>query len=129
MKSLKLYWNKEFGFTGERVVAEELNQLLTLGWRAFHVDMFNVDHVAVEPIGVFAVETKATRKWKDRATAHEGYKVKRNGRQLTWPSGAKNELGLAQAERNAKTVADFLSKASGERTECTPVLTLPGLVY
>ena len=129
MKSLRAYWNYQLGFKGERVVAEELNQLLSQGWRVFHdvpFDGYNVDHVAVGPVGVFAVETKTRRKWKDRATVHAAHIVVWDGKQFTWPSGTKNEFGLDQAVRNAKTVGDFLSKATGESVSCQPVLTLPG---
>lgn len=129
MKSLQEYWNAQLGFKGERVVAEELNQLLALGWRVFHdvsFNGFNVDHIAVGPVGVFAVETKAKRKWKERATAHPAHMLKWDGRQITWPSGKKNDFGVAQADRNARTVAEFLSKSTGEPVICQPVLTLPG---
>jgi hypothetical protein len=129
VKSLRSYWNYKLGFKGERVVAEELNQLLAQGWRVFHdvpFDSFNVDHVAVGPVGVFAVETKTRRKWEDRAAVHPAYKVIWDGLQFTWPSGVKNDFGLEQATRNAKTVGEFLSKSTGERVVCLPVLTLPG---
>lgn len=129
MRSLRCYWDYQLGFKGERVVAEELNQLLSQGWRIFH-DVpfagFNVDHVAVGPVGVFVVETKTRRKWKDRATVHPAHVVVWDGKLLTWPSGEKNNLGLEQAGRNAKTVGEFLSKATGEPVSCQPVLTLPG---
>lgn len=129
MKALRGYWNCQLGFKGERAVAEELNQLLSQGWRVFHdvpFDGYNVDHVAVGPVGVFAIETKARRKWRDRASAHAAHIVKWDGRQLTWPSGVKNDFGLEQAKRNAAAVAEFLTKATGEAVTCQPVLTLPG---
>ena len=34
--------------------------------------------------------------------------------------------GIEQARRNAGTLADWLSKAVGERVEATGILTLPG---
>src|SRR5688572_1213217 len=58
-------WDSRLGFTGERVVGEELNQFLASGFRVFHdvpFDNFNIDHVLVGPPGVYAVETKARRK-------------------------------------------------------------------
>jgi hypothetical protein len=128
-KSLRQYWNHKLGFRGERFVAEELNQLLAYGWRVFHdvpFDGYNVDHVVVGPSGVFAVETKTRRKWKAHATAHAAHIVKWDGRQLTWPSGSKNDFGLEQARRNARSTAEFISKACGESITCQPVLTLPG---
>lgn len=127
--SIKSYLNYQLGFKGERFVAEELNQLLSRGWRIFHdvpFNGYNVDHVAVGPVGVFAVETKTKRKWRDRAIVHPAHVVVWDGQQLKWPSGTKNDFGLDQATRNAKTIGEFLSKATGERVECHPVLTLPG---
>lgn len=129
MRALRGYWNNQLGFKGERVVAEELNQLLSQGWRVFHdvpFDGYNVDHVAVGPAGVFAIETKTRRKRKDRATVHPAHIVKWDGQQLTWPTGGRSDAEVEQAKRNAKAVADFLSKATGEPVACLPVLTLPG---
>lgn len=110
-------------------MAEELNQLLAHGWRVFHdvpFEGFNIDHVAVGQTGIFAVETKTRRKWKDRATKNPAHIVRYDGRQFTWPSGATNGFGLEQAERNARTLGDWLTKATGEEVNCRPVLTLPG---
>jgi hypothetical protein len=87
---------------------------------------FNVDHVAIGPNGVFAVETKTRRKRKDRRTAHPAHIVKWNGRELTWPSGRTDADPVDQADRNAKAIAQFLAKATGEPVVCQPVLTLPG---
>ena len=59
------FWRNRLGYMGERAVGEELNQLLTAGFRVFHdipFDRFNINHVLVGPQGVFAVETKARRK-------------------------------------------------------------------
>lgn len=129
LKSLREHWKYQLGFKGERVVAEELNQLLSQGWRVFHdvpFPGFNVDHVAVGPVGVFAIETKARRKWRNRKTVHPPHIVKWDGAMLTWPSGAKNQDGVDQAERNAATVAEFLSRSTGEPVQCKPVLTFPG---
>ena len=70
LRSLRKYWNYQLGFKGERLVGEELNQLLAKGYRVFHdvpFNGYNVDHVAVGSSGVFVVETKTRRKWKSTA--------------------------------------------------------------
>ncbi len=49
------------GERGERVVAEQLEELRAACFRCFHdivCDGFNIDHVLVGPPGVFVVETK-----------------------------------------------------------------------
>lgn len=67
--------NYRLGFHGERVAAEELNQLMREGCHVFHdVPMEpygNIDHVIVAPSGGFAVETKTRRKRKGPAGANQ----------------------------------------------------------
>ena len=53
------------GYDGELAVGQELNQLMSDGYRVFHdfpADNFNIDHIVVGKKGVFAVETKARSK-------------------------------------------------------------------
>ena len=115
------------GYTGERVVGEELNQLLASGFRVFHdipFDGFNVDHVIVGPPGVYAVETKTRRKprdikGKDRAT------VTFDGTTLWFPKGTDSKP-VEQARRNARTLAEWLSRATGEAVKVNAILTYPG---
>src|SRR5207248_10817074 len=76
------------GFHGERYVAEELNQLMSDGFRVFHdvpFGNYNIDHVLIGPTGVFVVETKTRRK----RTAHGAgkHKVQFDGTQLNFPGG------------------------------------------
>jgi hypothetical protein len=60
--------NRYLGYFGERIVAEHLEPLKLQGWRIFHDvpgisngSSFNLDHIAVGPNGVFAIETKTRR--------------------------------------------------------------------
>jgi len=59
---LTLLRRKRLGWEGELAVGEQLNGLYAQGYDVFH-DLdgggFNIDHVAVGPAGVFAIETKA----------------------------------------------------------------------
>ncbi|HEX2851876.1 MAG TPA: nuclease-related domain-containing protein [Opitutaceae bacterium] len=129
LRTLRNYWKYRLGFRGERLVGQELDQLLSKGYRVFHdvpFEGFNVDHVAVGPAGVFVIETKARRKWKVKDLKHPAHMVRYDGNSLTWPSGRADRFGLEQTERNAHTVSEWLSNATGEDVFCQPILTLPG---
>ena len=125
--------NRYLGYFGERVVAEHLEPLKAQGWRIFHdvpvtaqTHKANLDHVAVGPAGVFAIETKTRRKGSARPGFDE-HKAYFDGRSLVWPWGEDNH-GLEQAERSASWLADMLQAETGERVPVTPILTLPGWV-
>jgi Nuclease-related domain len=106
------------GFTGERAVGEELNPLMLEGCHVFHdVPMEpygNIDHVIVSPSGIFAVETKTVSKPRFR-NGKTGYRVIFDGRLLRFPHRSDG-AALGQAEDQAKRLADFLSRAIGERS-------------
>jgi hypothetical protein len=116
----------QLGFHGERYVAEELNQLMSDGFRVFHdipFDNYNVDHVLVGPTGVFVVETKTKRK---RRADEENYKVLFDGTRLTFPSGNWDADALDQARLNAKSLSQWLSSATADQITARPILTVPG---
>ncbi len=126
---LKDYQNLQLGFRGERLVGEQLNQLLARGFHVFHdvpFDGFNIDHVVVGAPGVFAIETKTRRKRRTAASATRAHVVNYDGSVLTWPSGMRNHLGLDQARRNARSLGAWLAQAAGESVACRAVLTFPG---
>lgn len=123
--------NRHLGYFGERIVAEHLEPLKRAGWYIFHDvpgqsngTKFNVDHVAVGPQGVFAIETKTRRKGNARP-GFDDHKVYFDGQVLIWPWGEDNH-GLEQAERNALWLAETIRADLGERFHVSPVLTLPG---
>jgi hypothetical protein len=129
LNAMRKYWRYRLGFKGERLVGQELNQLLSKGYQVFHdvpFDGFNMDHVAVSSAGVFVVETKARRKWKVKELKHPSHKVYYDGTCLTWPSGRSDNFGLEQTDRNARTMSEWLTRATGEDVFCRPILTLPG---
>lgn len=117
----------KLGYLGERVVGEQLNQLMLEGFRVFHdvpFDGYNIDHVIVGARGVFAVETKTRRKPRgDDGT--KNYRVTYDGAVLRWPWG-EDAHGLEQACDNARALAVFLSSATGEQVKVDPMLVLPG---
>lgn len=124
-------FNRYLGYFGERIVAEHLEPLKGQGWRILH-DMpgeanghkFNLDHVAIGPQGVFAIETKTRRKGNARP-GRDDHRVIFDGRMLNWPWGEDNH-GLEQAERNAMWLAGLIKAETGDRVHVSPVLTLPG---
>jgi hypothetical protein len=120
-------WDHVLGYAGERVVGEALNQLLSRGYRVFHdlpFDGFNIDHAIVGPDGVFCIETKTRRKRADTKGQRRA-RVTYDGESLVFPWGAER-FGLEQAQRNATTLAKWLTQATGEFTPVSPVLVLPG---
>lgn len=109
-------------------MAEQLQALLAQGYRVFH-DIpgdgeWNVDHVAVGPAGVFAIETKCrakrrpTNELREQDAVFEGKKI-----QYPWGDDPK---AVEQARRNAQWLADMLSKATGERVTSLAIVALPG---
>lgn len=128
LKRMRERWNYRLGFTGERVVGEELNQLMASGFRVFHdlpFDGFNIDHVLVGPPGVFAVETKTRRKPAD-IKGIERAQVFSDGERLRFPKDKYDSKAIPQARRNAETMAKWLTSATGQRVTVSAILTLPG---
>ena len=114
------------GLRGEQAVAEALNE--ANGFRAFHDmpggDDWNIDHVAVGTRGVFLIETKARRRRGSRngQAAHE---VIYDGEALQFPT-YRDAKPIEQAKRNAKWLANYLTKKTGEPVQVAPLVVLPG---
>ena len=120
--------NYNLGFSGERLVGEELNKLMLDGCHVFHDlqtgEIGNLDHVVAGPDGVFVVETKTRRK-KRVTPGQPDHKVVYDGHRLLFPDGP-DEGKLAQTKWNAAWLEKFLTSATGELVKVKPVLTLPG---
>ena len=127
LRVTKQLWNARLGYTGERAVAEELNQLLACGYRVFHdlpFDNFNIDHVVVGPKGLFAVETKTRRK-PVQDGKNPDYKVIFDGQFLHWPN-AKEKKSVDQATLNARTLSEWISSSAGEPVSAQAIVAIPG---
>lgn len=119
------------GLAGERAVADALEGLKARGYHVFHdvpaqgaEKVFNLDHVVVGPTGVFAIETKARRKY----TAKDGgddHKVGFDGEVLKWPNGTDPEP-VKQVRWNAKWLESLIHQRLGRSVVVIPLLAIPG---
>ena len=115
--------NRYLGYFGERIVAEQLEPLKQEGWRIFHDvparskngSAFNLDHIAIGPGGVYAIETKTRRKGRARP-GFDDHKVFFDGRDLVWPWGEDNH-GLDQAERQESLYTTVYDDVLGSRKQ------------
>lgn len=126
---LRLRRAYRLGFEGEMAVGQELNQLMFDGYKVYHDFLvtekgFNIDHVAIGPAGVFAVETKTKTKKEVTGTTVDA-NVIFDGRELKFP-GWSTMAPLDQAKRQAAWLSEWLSKAVGENVPVRPVLAFPG---
>lgn len=116
------------GLLGEQVMAEHLQGLWADGCRVFHDipgdGKWNIDHVVVGPPGVFVIETKCRTKKPSRNQLRDQDAVF-DGQVIQFP-WCKDAEAVAQARRNAKWLADMLSKATGESVSAQPIVALPG---
>jgi hypothetical protein len=118
----------QLGLLGEQSVAEQLQTLLAEGYLVFHDipgdGKWNIDHGVVGPAGVFAIETKSRTK-RPRKAGERDHEAVFDGKAIRFPSGYDVEAP-EQARRNAKWLANMLSKSTGERVTVQPIVALPG---
>jgi hypothetical protein len=121
-------WNVRLGLRGEQAVAETLHEVADCGVRVFHDlpggDNWNIDHVAVGTRGVFVIETKARSRRASRNGRPE-HVVAYDGKALRFPSGDDTKA-IPQAERNARWLAEFLTKRTAEPVTVEPLVVVPG---
>jgi hypothetical protein len=116
--------NFRLGSEGERIAAEALQMLVSDGWRVFHdipAGNFNLDHVAIGPKGVLAIETKTRSKHVGRA---DQIVVDDDGIAIAGRSPDKNTI--EQAERQAHWLETVLRERTGQRFAVRPVILFPG---
>ncbi len=109
----------------EQATAQELAASLAGDNRIIHdiqAGDFNIDHVVITPAGVFAVETKSRLK---PPVGNGSPKVKYDGKRLEFPGWTETKP-IEQAARQAKWLADYLQKSTGETFPVFAVLALPG---
>jgi len=119
--------NLYLGLEAELAVGQELNHLMRDGYYVYHdfpAENFNIDHVAVGPGGIFAIETKGRFK-PDMGRGTFDATVTSDGKVLKFPDWEDRKF-LEQARRQAVWLKKWASSAIGENVEARPVLALPG---
>jgi hypothetical protein len=123
--------NRHLDYLAERAVAEELNKLSSQGFRIFHdvpaetgERAFNLNHVAVGPNGVYAIETNTQRKSWARP-GFEEHEVVFDGKRLIWPWG-ESETELIQIKAQARWLYAWIQQATGLTIPIRPILAIPG---
>lgn len=114
------------GYDCELMVGQGLHTLLAKGFRVFHDfpgDGFNIDHIAIGPTGVFAIETKGRA--KSSKAENRNWEVRYDGRQLAFP-GWTETRPITQAVEQARWLRTWLCQATGSETPVEPVLAVPG---
>jgi Nuclease-related domain len=116
------------GFAGELFVASFLDELREAGYKILHdfalPNQGNIDHIAVGPGGVFAIETKTRRKKKSE-TKQRDQDVIFDGKLLRFPNGSAVD-GLDQCKRQAEVLSRWLYRRLRRKQFVVPVLTIPG---
>lgn len=116
--------NLKLGLKGERATGQLLqSELLPLGYHVFHdccFEKFNVDHVAIGPGGVFAIETKTRSKPAGDA------RVTYDGRQILVNGHAPDRDPVMQAQAGAASVRHVLAEFAGSSVHVRPVVLFPG---
>ncbi len=111
----------------EQATAQEIGSALSGDNRIIHdvqAGEFNIDHVAITPAGVFAVETKSRLK-PPAGQGADAVRVHYDGKVLKFPSWTESEP-IEQAARQAKWLANYLKESTGKGYPVIPVLSLPG---
>lgn len=121
--------NYRLGFEGEQQTAQHLLPLIADGCRVFHDILLentngkssNIDHVAVGPTGIFAIETKTRSKLANRKVNEVNY----DGKMLHFPGFSESD-SLEQVKGSSARLGKELSRRAGENLRVVPILTLPG---
>ncbi len=119
--------NLRAGYDAEHAVGQELDSLSRRGALVFHdfpCDGWNIDHVVITSGCVYCIETKGYTKL-NALKGREGATVEFDGMKLKFPTWTTDEP-IAQVERNAKWLGDWIKKSTGHPVPVRPVVALPG---
>jgi hypothetical protein len=119
------------GLYGERVVADQLEELKSAGFRVFH-DVpclggggpFNLDHVVVGAGAVAVIETKTRRKHAPDGGGPD-HRVGFDGKRLIWPGGSDTK-SVDQVIRDAGWLQKRIKTELGIETTVAAVIAIPG---
>lgn len=113
------------GMRAEQATAQLIGASLAGDNRIIHdvqCGEFNIDHVAITPGGIFAIETKSRLK---PPVGNGSPRVKYDGKTLDFGAW-KEDKPIDQANRQARWLANYLRKETGETYAATAVVSLPG---
>ena len=116
----------ELAFNARRLVAEQLNRLSSEGFEIYHevpVDGFTLDHVAIGPPGVFAIETRTAFKPRGIAAKEVEERLVFDGFQV---KGSSESYGLETVVAQARALRQWLNERLQQDVEVTPIMTLAG---
>jgi hypothetical protein len=120
--------NYRLSLDAELAVGRELDQIMAHGFHVFHdfpEEGYNIAHVVAGKSGIFAVKSKGWPK-SNKGGGLVDAKVLFTGDALYFPDNAKETAAVAQARKQAGSLAKWLSGAVGETVEVRPALALPG---
>lgn len=109
----------------EQATAQELSTSLAGNNRIIHdvqAGDFNIDHVVISPVGIFAIETKSRLK---PPAGNGSPKVKYDGKSLDFGTWTETKP-IDQAARQARWLASYLQQSTGNTYPVFAVLSLPG---
>ena len=114
------------GLECEVAVGQDLQNLTQYKFKVyndFQTKKFNIDHIAIGPAGVFAIETKGRSKF----VKHENnnWKLEFDGQKLIFPGWFETKP-IEQTLRQAKWLQNWIHKSTCENVNVTPVLAIPG---
>jgi hypothetical protein len=112
------------GMLGEKVVAQELEELRALGYRVRHdipAKGYNIDHVLIGPAGVFVIETKTISKPTDRDA-----KVEYDGERVLVDGHVPDRDPIKQVKACSDRIAEILQQGTGLKPRIRPVVLYPG---
>jgi hypothetical protein len=115
------------GYECELAVGQGLQVLAKYGFNIFHdfpaQKNFNIDHIAVGPQGVFAIETKGRAKFEK--IENDNWKLQFDGEKLFFPGWTETKP-ITQAISQARWLQTWIESSTGNKHYVTPVLAIPG---
>jgi hypothetical protein len=113
-------------YEGRIAVGQELNQLVAEGHHVYHdfpAENSNIDHIIVGRSGIFTVET-STRIKPAASNRTDDATVEYNGKILIFPN-SEDYNTIAEAERQASWISDWISRTTGEQVAARAIIALP----
>ncbi len=110
----------------EVAIGQDLNNLLVYGFKVYHdfqANNFNIDHIAIGPTGVFAVETKGRS--KSVKSENNNWMVNFDGKKLIFPDWTEKKP-IEQAINQANWLTKWIHQSTGEQINVRSVIAIPG---